>query len=130
LEQFINSRVMSKVERFEELECWKSARVLVVLIYEITATSKISKDWDMTRQIRRASLSVMNNIAEGFSRYHKRDFIHFLDISKSSASEIKSMIYVMNDLKYIDNKQSEILHQQTDKTRNLVLGLIRYLDNT
>jgi len=121
---------MAKVENFEELECWKASRTLVLLVYKTSTSSKLSKDWDMTRQIRRAALSVMNNIAEGFSRYHRKEFIHFLDISKSSAAEIKSMLYVIEDLNYPDKEQTIILHQQADKTRNLILGLIRYLNNS
>jgi four helix bundle protein len=119
---------MAKVDRFEELECWKSARHLVTLIYKNTASTKMNNDWDLIRQIRRAAVSVMNNIAEGFSRYHRNDFKHFLDISQSSAAEIKSMLYIVEDLNYIDKNELTILHDQTDKTRNQILGLIKYLD--
>ena len=119
---------MAKVDRFEELECWKSARVLVVLIYKSTSSPKMIKDWDLNRQIRRAAVSVMNNIAEGFGRYYRNDFKHFLDISQSSAAEIKSMLYIFQDLDYLDESELIILHSQTDKTRNQILGLIKYLD--
>jgi four helix bundle protein len=119
---------MAKVVRFEELECWKSARVLVFLIYKLTASNGISKDWDLVRQIRRAAVSVMNNVAEGFGRYHRNDFKHFLDISQSSAAEIKSMLYILEDLNYLNKSQITELHAQTDKTRNQILALIKYLD--
>ena len=116
------------IKRFEELECWKSARALVILIYKTTSSAKMNKDWDMIRQIRRASVSVMNNIAEGFGRYHRNDFKRFHDISQSSAVEIKSMIYILQDLDYLDKQEIYVLHNQPDKTRNQILGLIKYLD--
>ena len=99
---------MAKVARFEELECWKEARALVGMVYKATSSTLISRDWDLVRQIRRASLSVMNNIAEGFARYHRKDFKHFLDISQSSTAEIKSMLYVIDDLNYIDKMNWKI----------------------
>lgn len=119
---------MAKVERFEELECWKSARKLVILIYKTTSFDNMNKDWDLIRQLRRAAVSVMNNIAEGFARYHRNDFKHFLDYSQSSAAEIKSMLYILQDLEYLNKKELTELHEQTDKTRNQILGLIKYLD--
>ena len=94
----------------------------------MTSQKEIARDFDTVRQLRRAALSVMNNIAEGFSRYSRRDFIHFLDISKSSISEVKSMIYVGSDLGYFGKEQAEELHKQSDKTKNQVLGLIRYIN--
>jgi four helix bundle protein len=119
---------MAKVDRFEELVCWKSARKLVIMVYKMTSSQKMQYDWDLIRQLRRAAVSVMNNIAEGFSRYHRNDFKHFLDISQSSAAEIKSMLYIVEDLNYIDKNELNIVHDQTDKTRNQILGLIKYLD--
>jgi four helix bundle protein len=116
---------MAKMDRFEELECWKLARVLVVLIYKSTASPKMIKDWDLNRQIRRAAVSVMNNIAEGFCRYYRNDFKHFLDISQSSSAEIKSMLYIFQDLDYLDESELIILHSQTDNTRNQILRLIK-----
>ncbi len=70
----------------------------------------------------------MNNVAEGFGRYHRNDFKHFLDISQSSAAEIKSMLYILEDLNYLNKSQITELHAQTDKTRNQILALIKYLD--
>ena len=72
----------------------------------------------------------MNNIAEGFSRFHKKEFVRFLDFSQSSAGEVKSMTYVLEDVEYVTNEESKVLHQKADKTRNLTLGLIKYLSST
>ena len=71
----------------------------------------------------------MNNIAEGFGRYSNKEFIRFLEYSSSSAAEVKSMIYVLEDLNYSDAEYLKEIHNQIDKTRKLVLGLIRYLKN-
>lgn len=118
---------MGKVTRFEELQCWVAARELTVEIYKLSANGMLSKDYGMKNQIRRASLSIMNNIAEGFTRYSKKEFVRFLDIGQSSAGEVKSMIYLMDDLNYFDKNTIESLHQKVDKARNLTLGMLKYL---
>ena len=117
-----------KVTRFEDLECWQAARELVKRVYEVSQESALSKDWDARSQFRRASVSVMNNIAEGFARYYKNEFKRFLDIAQSSAAEVKSMLYLFEDLQYLAKEAVEDLHSKVNKTRNFTLALIRYLD--
>lgn len=119
---------MSKVERFEDLQCWKEARVLANMIYSLCSNGKFSKDFGFQDQIKRASISVMNNIAEGFSRYSRKEFIRYLNISQSSASEVKSMLYVIEDLNYEAKDKLQNIHDQIDKTRNLILAFIKYLN--
>lgn len=94
-----------------------------------TKTGDINRDFDTRSQIRRASVSVMNNIAEGFGRMSDKEFIRFLEIAASSASEVKSMLYLLEDLQYLPTEKIKVLHAQIDKARNLTLGLIRYLVN-
>lgn len=118
-----------KITRFEDLDCWKAARILVKQVFEISQDGAFVKDWDSKSQFRRAALSIMNNIAEGFARYHDNEFKRFLDIAQSSAAEVKSMLYVFEDLKYFDEDVIRELHQKVDKARNFTLALIRYLDN-
>ena len=118
---------MSKIEKFQDLECWKAARVLVKLVYENSADGFGKKDWDTTSQFRRAGLSVMNNIAEGFGRYSEKDSVRFFDISKASGFEVKSMLYVLEDVNYLDEEKLTMLHKQVDKAVNLTLGFIKYL---
>ena len=118
-----------KVTRFEELDCWKAARELVKKVYEVSQEGKLAKDWDARSQFRRAAVSVMNNIAEGFARYHDNQFKWFLDVAQSSAAEVKSMLYVFDDLQYMEKEVVQDLHAKVDKARNLTLGLIRYLDS-
>lgn len=72
---------MSKITNFEELNCWKSARELVNIVYKVSSVGVLSKDFDTKSQIRRAALSSMNNIEEGFARYYKKDSIRFYDFA-------------------------------------------------
>ncbi len=117
-----------KITRFEELECWQAARELVKKAYEVSQEGRLSKDFDARSQFRRAAVSVMNNIAEGFARYRDKQFIFFLDVSQSSAAEVKSMLYLLEDLQYLEKEAIQDLHAKVDKARNLTLGLIKYLD--
>ncbi|MBS1271508.1 MAG: hypothetical protein MAGBODY4_00640 [Candidatus Marinimicrobia bacterium] len=119
---------MSKVEKFEDLFCWQKARELVNQVYEITDSGKFSKDYDLRSQIRRASISIMSNIAEGFSRYHKKEFIRFLDIAQSSGSEVKSQLYIAADLEYIEKDKATDLFNLIKEVRKTTLGLLKYLD--
>lgn len=120
---------MSKIDRFEDLNCWKEARELVRLIFSICNKESMKKDFALIDQLKRAALSVMNNIAEGFGRYSDKEFIRFLDFAQSSAQELMSMSYVLLDLKYIDNKELELLQSKIISTKSLTLGLIKYLKN-
>ncbi|HXA00496.1 MAG TPA: four helix bundle protein [Cytophagaceae bacterium] len=121
---------MGKIERFEDLKCWQESRSLVKRIFTICEKSRLSKDYDLKSQFRRAALSSMNNIAEGFARYHQKEFVRFLDYSQSSLSEVKSIVYVLEDMKYIEDEDIKDLHASVDKTRNLTLGLIKYINRT
>ena len=103
---------MGAIKRFEDLDCWKKAREIVSTVYAVSNQGELSSDFGTRDQLRRASLSIMNNIAEGFSRTSTKEFIRFLSISESSETEVKSMIYVLLDLKYIDANISDELHSE------------------
>ncbi|HEY9049684.1 MAG TPA: four helix bundle protein [Ohtaekwangia sp.] len=118
---------MSKIERFEDLKCWKAARELVKEVYLLSETGKLSKDFDTRSQLRKAALSSMNNIAEGFGRFSRKDFVRFLDTAQSSVLEVQSMLYLLSDLNYLTTDNIELLRIKADETKNLTLGLIRYL---
>jgi four helix bundle protein len=100
---------MGFAENFEDLQTWQRSRVLTNEIYD--AFSKC-RDLDFRSQIQRASVSVMNNIAEGFERRTKKDFAHFLDLAKGSAGEVRSMLYLGEDRKYIGEKSSGHLRSE------------------
>ncbi len=120
---------MSKVERFEDLNCWKEARELVKEVYIICEEGKLSRDFDTKSQIKRAALSIMNNIAEGFGKYSTKEFIRYLDTAHNSASEVKSIVYVLIDLNYLEETKAKEIQDRTDKVKALSLALIRYLAN-
>jgi four helix bundle protein len=118
---------MAKIERFEDLHCWQQARELVKLVYESCEHGKLSKDFETRSQLKRAALSVINNIAEGFGRGSSKDFIRFLDIAQSSALEVKSMTYTLMDLAYLEEEKITTIRLKAEETKSLTLGLIRYL---
>lgn len=121
---------MAKITRFEELICWQKARELVNIIYRHTGENPFSKDYELKNQIRRAAISSMTNIAEGFSRFHKKDFIRFLDISQSSTEEVKSLLYIALDQKYMTQKTFIEVETLINDTKHTTLGLIRYVKST
>ncbi len=86
---------------FEEIQAWKKARELVREIYKICHDGSVARDFGFRDQIRRAAVSSMSNIAEGFSRKGDREFAHLLDIAKGSVSEVQSLLYVELDVGYL-----------------------------
>ena len=100
---------MSFAENFEDLQIWQRSRVLTNEIYD--AFEKC-RDLDFRSQVRRAAVSTMNNIAEGFERRTKKDFAHFLDLAKGSAGEVRSMLYLSGDRNYITEKSAEQLRSE------------------
>jgi four helix bundle protein len=118
---------MSKVNRFEDLKCWQAARRLVNEIYSLADSGKLLKDYDTKSQIKRAALSSMNNIAEGFGKFSNKEFIRYLDVAQSSALEVKSILYVLLDMNYIIEDKFNELQRLSDDVRNLTLAFIKYL---
>ena len=120
-----------KIKRFEDLECWKDARTLVKMVYKIVKQSeKFSKDFRLMGQATSAAVSVMSNIAEGFSRHSNKEFIQFLFISKASAAELQSILYVALDLDYITHETFQSIYNQTEVVAKLESRLISYLLST
>ena len=121
---------MGNIEKFEEIEAWKKARRFNRDIYSITKSNGFHKDFALKNQIRRASISVMSNIAEGFERSGTGEFIQFLAIAKGSAGEVRSQLYIALDQDYINQKTYEGLNDLTDEISNLIGGLMKYLRKT
>jgi four helix bundle protein len=121
---------MATITRFEDLNAWKKARELSSHIYAITRTKLFYDDPDLKRQIRRASGSVMDNIAEGFGRGGRVEFIQFLGIAKGSLTEVKSQLYRSSDNQYISQKEFEQMYQHADETGKMIDGLMTYLRKT
>lgn len=95
---------MARIERFEDIIAWQKSRELNKLIYSVTQQGPFSRDFDLVRQMRRCSISVLSNIAEGFERKSIKQFLYFLNIAKASAAELRAQLYVASDLNYITNE--------------------------
>lgn len=118
---------MSKIQRFEDLRCWQVARALVKEVFLVCEKGKLARDFDTRAQFKKAALSTMNNIAEGFGRFHKKDSVRFYDYSQSSALEVQSMLYTLTDVGYISETQATSMRAKAEETKNLTLGLIKYI---
>lgn len=116
-----------KINRFEDLECWQQARVLVQKIYKLTKKEDFSKDYRLRDQITGAGISVMNNIAEGFDSQSNAEFVRFLRISRRSISESQNCLYAAIDQDYIDKAEFDDVYGLCSKVRQIEDGFIRYL---
>jgi four helix bundle protein len=96
---------MSRIERFEDLEAWKLARALTGLIYNVTGIGNFSRDFALRDQLRRASISIVSNIAEGFERDGDKEFIQFLSMAKGSCGEVRARLYLALDRDYFTQEQ-------------------------
>jgi len=117
-----------KITRFEDIDAWKESRKFVNLVYTaINSNEKFQKDYRLINQIQGASVSVMSNIAEGFSRKSNKEFVQFLFISKSSAAEVQSQLYVALDQNYITKETFQQIYEQAEIVSKLNSGFIKYL---
>lgn len=114
---------------FEELKSWQLSRSFTLRIYELT-NQIVFKDIDLQRQLRRATVSISSNIAEGFERNTDKEFIHFLFIAKGSAGEVRSQLYIALDLKFISEAQFKELIEEITEISKLISGLIKYLQRS
>ncbi|SNR24260.1 four helix bundle protein [Flavobacterium sp. ov086] len=121
---------MSRFNTFEEINSWKKSRIFNKRIYLITENPNFKKDFDFVRQIRRASLSISSNIAEGFERNTDKEFIYFLYVAKASAGEVRSQLYLAFDLEYIIKEEFEILLESVTEISKLLSGFIKYLESS
>lgn len=119
-----------KITRFEDIEAWQEARKLVKLVYEaINGNERFLKDFRLVNQLQGAAVSSMANIAEGFSRKSNKEFVQYLFISKSSAAEVQSHLYVALDQAYITQEHFEKIYALAEKVSKLDSGFIKYLNS-
>ena len=119
---------MSRFERFEDIVAWQKARVLVAEGYKTSNDGKFAKDFGLKDQFRRAAVSVMSNIAEGFARRTNKEFTRFLFISHGSVAEVQSLLYVALDQNYINDTLFKTLYEACDEISKMISGLISYLE--
>jgi four helix bundle protein len=118
---------MAKIERFEDIEAWKKARELTKIIYEVTSQGKLATDFSLRDHLRRASVSIMANIAEGFEREGNKEFRQFLAMAKGSVGEVKALLYVALDAGLTSSEQFHRIIALADEASRLLAGFLRYL---
>jgi len=116
-----------KITRFEDLDCWQEARKLTKTVYTATTNGRFRKDLRLSGQIKRAASSVMANVAEGFARRSRKEFVQFLFVAVSSAAEVQSHMYVALDQSYVSQDVFDEIYEQAGKTSRMISGLIKYL---
>ncbi|OGQ06145.1 MAG: four helix bundle protein [Deltaproteobacteria bacterium RIFCSPLOWO2_12_FULL_44_12] len=117
----------SGINKFEDLKCWQLARGLVNMVYQLTKEGNFSKDFGLRDQVRRAAVSVMANIAEGFGAHSNVEFARFLKIATRSCLEVQSHLYVALDNDLINQDVFKKTYEKTQNCTNMVRGFIRYL---
>ncbi len=116
-----------KVQRFEDLEAWQIARELANQVYKITKQESVCRDFGFLDQIRRAAISIMNNIAEGFERGSNKDFVRFLFIARGSAGEVRSLLYLGLDQGYLTNSEFSESRDLCIRSGQIIWALIKGL---
>lgn len=115
---------MSSIERFEDLRVWQEARSMANSLYDMTENLR---DFAFRDQLRRASVSIMNNTAEGFERHSDADFAHFLTIAKGSSGEMRSMLYLGEDRHYFPPEAARRLRESAESISRGLSKLATYL---
>ena len=118
---------MGTFSRFEDILAWQKAREAARKVYEITAQGSFSKDFGLRDQIRRSSVSIMANIAEGYGRRSDKEFSNFLNIAHGSVAETQSHLYVALDLSYISEPDFNDLYRLYDDDSKMIMGLTKHL---
>ncbi len=121
---------MAKIQKFEDIESWKKARRLTNEIYRATAIGDFARDFGLKDQLRRATVSILSNIAEGFERGGDKEFSQFLSIAKGSCGEVRAQLYVALDQGYFSTKVFDRLSKNAIEISELVAGLMRYLKSS
>ena len=119
-----------KIRKFEDIESWKKARRLTNEIYQITGTGRFARDFGLRDQIRRASISMLSNIAEGFERGGDKEFLQFLAMAKGSGGEVRAQLYVALDQGYLAQDVFDVLTMNTVEIGQLISGFMKYLSNS
>jgi len=114
---------MSKFSKFEEIIAWQKARDITLQIYRATSNGHFSKDYGLRDQIRRASVSIMVNIAEGHGRRTNAEFANFLNLARGSAAEVQSHLHVAVGLSYVSQDEFKQIYQQLNEVSKMTLSL-------
>jgi len=118
---------MARIKQFEDIEAWQKARELTRAIYAETASGKLSRDFGLRDQMRRAAVSILCNVAEGFERGGDKEFVQFIAIAKGSSAEVRAQLYVALDQGYIDQETFDRLSASAIQINRMLSGLMKYL---
>ena len=118
---------MAGFKKFEEIQAWQKSRAVTKRVYELTSDGKFSKDFGLRDQIRRSSISVMANIAEGQGRFSNKEFANFLNIAHGSVAETQSHLYIALDLGYLDQPNFSELYSLLEEVARMTMALMKHL---
>ena len=118
---------MAKFSKFEEIVAWQKARDITLKVYKATSDGVFAKDFGLRDQIRRASVSIMANIAEGHGRRTNSEFANFLNLARGSAAEVQSHLHIAVGLNYISQEEFSDLYLGLDEVSRMTLALAQYL---
>ncbi len=121
--------MLPTITRFEDIEAWQTARELTRQIYELTRSGEFARDFGLRDQMRRSSVSIMSNIAEGFESRTQMLFIEFLCRAKASAGELRAQVYIAKDINYLNQVSFSKLFDLCDKCSRQISRLMMYLAN-
>jgi len=121
---------MATIEKFEDIEAWQKARRLVKEVSRVSRVESYRKDYNLIDQTKRAAISIMANIAEGFARRTNKEFINFLGMAHASAAELQLNLYVALDQEYILDKDFRNLYSLADEVSKIIQSFIVYLRNS
>jgi four helix bundle protein len=117
-----------RVKRFEDLIVWQKSRDLSVAIYRSTSNGPFARDFGLRDQIRRAAVSVMSNVAEGFGRYSRSELRQYLSIARGSVTEVRSQLYLARELGYVDETEHQSLHELCIEIARMLAALRASID--
>ena len=118
---------MASFKKFEEIQAWQKARDVTLDIYRLTDDGRLARDFGLRDQLRRASVSIMANIAEGHGRRSNMEFANFLNLARGSAAEVQSHLHVAHGVGYIDKLVFDDLYSKTTEISRMLLSLAQYL---
>lgn len=118
---------MATISKFEDIIAWQKALELSDLVYSYSNKNDFSKDFGLRDQMRRAAVSIVSNIAEGFEREGNNQFIYFLLVAKASAGELRAQLYVAKNQKYITQEEFELINNKVLEVSKTISGFVSYL---
>lgn len=121
---------MATFKRFEDIIAWQKARELANTIYKASLKGEFAKNFDLRNQINRSAGSVMDNIAEGYGRSGKNEFVNFLAISKGSLEELKSQLYRCLDRNYVNSEEFDRLYSAAEEIKKSLISLMIYINGS